>query len=196
MDSYEGAPDDPPSLHKYLYCQANPINHLDPSGHDLGSTMATMAINSIVGGLAISAISRGYDAAMQFRAGMDLGSIAEDAALGMGEDALINVATLGLGKISAIRRAGQAVKRAAGSVWNLGWGLRGKHIEGLVAKVLGKSELMIGKVRLSEVPGFPVIDDFTEGVARSVKSIDLTGKTYQDAAALTKTLSGYAHKLC
>lgn len=38
MDSYEGNSSDPASLHKYLYCKANPINGRDLSGHefDLG----------------------------------------------------------------------------------------------------------------------------------------------------------------
>ncbi len=33
-DSYEGSPETPASLHKYLYCRASPINGVDPSGHD------------------------------------------------------------------------------------------------------------------------------------------------------------------
>ena len=33
MDSFEGRNEDPLSLHKYLYCDANPINRIDPSGH-------------------------------------------------------------------------------------------------------------------------------------------------------------------
>jgi len=35
MDTYEGNQEDPPSLHKYLYCHGNPVNAIDPSGHDL-----------------------------------------------------------------------------------------------------------------------------------------------------------------
>jgi len=31
-DNYEGNNEDPLSLHKYLYCQANPVNRIDPSG--------------------------------------------------------------------------------------------------------------------------------------------------------------------
>jgi len=37
MDTYEGNSKDPLSLHKYLYCEANPIDHADQSGHDLDS---------------------------------------------------------------------------------------------------------------------------------------------------------------
>jgi RHS repeat-associated protein len=33
MDTYEGDQEDPLSLHKYLYCAANPVNMTDPSGH-------------------------------------------------------------------------------------------------------------------------------------------------------------------
>ena len=33
MDSYEGSIEDPLSLHRYLYCHANPVNGIDPSGY-------------------------------------------------------------------------------------------------------------------------------------------------------------------
>jgi RHS repeat-associated protein len=44
MDSYEGSQSDPLSLHKYLYCQANPVMMVDPSGHDgdMPSLMSTV----------------------------------------------------------------------------------------------------------------------------------------------------------
>lgn len=34
MDSYEGNSEDPLSLHKYLYANGDPINFVDPSGHN------------------------------------------------------------------------------------------------------------------------------------------------------------------
>lgn len=34
MDSYLGSVDDPVSLHKYLYANANPVNYIDPSGYN------------------------------------------------------------------------------------------------------------------------------------------------------------------
>jgi hypothetical protein len=34
MDTNEGSQEDPFSLHKYLYCEDEPIGHTDPSGHD------------------------------------------------------------------------------------------------------------------------------------------------------------------
>ena len=33
MDTYEGSPSDPLSLHKYLYCHSDPVNFTDPSGN-------------------------------------------------------------------------------------------------------------------------------------------------------------------
>ena len=45
MDSYEGNSEDPLSLHKYLYCHANPANGIDPSGHEnLISVMASITV--------------------------------------------------------------------------------------------------------------------------------------------------------
>jgi RHS repeat-associated protein len=63
MDTVEGHSEDPLSLHKYLYCGANPINGIDPSGHDgdFSSLMVSMAIG---GGLNAS-----YTAAMGYRSG-------------------------------------------------------------------------------------------------------------------------------
>jgi len=41
MDSFEGSQTDPSSLHKYLYCEANPVNGWDPSGHSLRTQLGT-----------------------------------------------------------------------------------------------------------------------------------------------------------
>jgi hypothetical protein len=40
MDTFEGDQENPQSLHKYLYCAANPVNRTDPSGHDPSFTVA------------------------------------------------------------------------------------------------------------------------------------------------------------
>lgn len=42
MDSYQGSLEDPVSLHKYLYANANPVMYTDPSGY---SSATEMAIN-------------------------------------------------------------------------------------------------------------------------------------------------------
>jgi RHS repeat-associated protein len=45
MDSYQGDKQDPPSLHKYLYCQADPVDNSDPSGRDIGEMLAVLDIS-------------------------------------------------------------------------------------------------------------------------------------------------------
>ena len=45
MDDFEGNPDDPLSLHKYLYAGANPANQRDPSGHE---SIAELDISSAI----------------------------------------------------------------------------------------------------------------------------------------------------
>ncbi|MCS7090334.1 MAG: RHS repeat-associated core domain-containing protein [Verrucomicrobiota bacterium] len=45
MDTFEGVHTDPLSLHKYLYCHADPVNNSDPLGHtDLIQTLKATAI--------------------------------------------------------------------------------------------------------------------------------------------------------
>ena len=41
MDSYEGSIDDPVSLHKYLYADANPVSNSDPSGYNTVAELET-----------------------------------------------------------------------------------------------------------------------------------------------------------
>ncbi|MBN9693310.1 MAG: hypothetical protein J0M24_23960 [Verrucomicrobia bacterium] len=44
MDTFEGSQSDPLSLHKYLYVHSNPVNGIDPSGHEF--TLANVSISS------------------------------------------------------------------------------------------------------------------------------------------------------
>ena len=43
MDTEEGDDDNPLSLHKYLYADANPVDNVDHSGNDVGDTLDAMA---------------------------------------------------------------------------------------------------------------------------------------------------------
>jgi hypothetical protein len=70
---------------------------------------------------------------------------------------------------------------AADSVWSQGWAARGLSIE----KKLG------GNLPAS----FPTIDRFENGVATSIKSVDLSASTYQSTSRLTSTLTGYVNKV-
>ncbi|MBN1126900.1 MAG: right-handed parallel beta-helix repeat-containing protein [Sedimentisphaerales bacterium] len=49
MDPYAGSMQDPQSLHKYLYCHANPVNGIDPSGKwGIFETVVVIAIVAIL----------------------------------------------------------------------------------------------------------------------------------------------------
>jgi RHS repeat-associated protein len=71
--------------------------------------------------------------------------------------------------------------KVAGSVWKLGNFTRGIAIETALGKNLAN--------------GFPVIDKFVNGTATSIKSIDLTAKTYQNTEKLASTLEKYVGKV-
>ncbi len=66
--------------------------------------------------------------------------------------------------------------------WKYGWAKRGRLIhEWLSDESLG--------------PNFPVIDNFSKGMATSIKSIDLNAATYQNSASLTYRINSYVDKL-
>lgn len=69
----------------------------------------------------------------------------------------------------------------AKSPWALAPSARGLTIEGMLGGNLPKA--------------FPVIDKFVDGVATSIKSIDLTVDTYSKGNNLLNTLNGYINKL-
>jgi len=58
MDSYEGDPQSPLSLHKYLYVGADPVNRQDRSGRDfdLGSTIGALAVQASLFVLSVPAL--------------------------------------------------------------------------------------------------------------------------------------------
>lgn len=54
MDTYEGDQQTPSSLHKYLYVSANPVNQVDPAGHDdadIGSFSVANAASQALEGI-------------------------------------------------------------------------------------------------------------------------------------------------
>lgn len=49
MDTWQGRMNEPATLHKYLYANADPVNHTDPTGKfSLGSVSAASNINAIL----------------------------------------------------------------------------------------------------------------------------------------------------
>ncbi len=69
----------------------------------------------------------------------------------------------------------------SGSVWLLPPSARGFQIEADLGGDLP--------------PGFPTIDKFDNGVATSIKSVDLAAPTYQNPSALLSRLRGYVNKV-
>src|SRR5580692_654284 len=63
------------------------------------------------------------------------------------------------------------------NAWQLGWAARGRYFEDQLGRTLH--------------PNFPTIDKFSDGIATSIKSVDLNAVTYQDAARLTSRLNKY-----
>ena len=51
MDTEEGDDLDPVSLHKYLYAEVNPIDHVDPSGNEIDEIAAAEAIGAVLDAL-------------------------------------------------------------------------------------------------------------------------------------------------
>jgi contact-dependent growth inhibition (CDI) system restriction endonuclease-like protein len=65
--------------------------------------------------------------------------------------------------------------------WKLGWAARGRYFEDQLGRTLH--------------PNFPTIDKIPDGIATSIKSIDLNAATYQDGARLTYRLNKYVDDL-
>jgi RHS repeat-associated protein len=54
MDDYQGKPNEPASLHKYLYANADPVNLVDPTGHAAGGLSSQTAAIGIAAILAVT----------------------------------------------------------------------------------------------------------------------------------------------
>jgi RHS repeat-associated protein len=86
MDTFEGDPESPASLHKYLYAGANPADRTDPSGNDfsVGDLAIASAIGATIGG--ISTIAANYalgrtQTALSIAQGVAVGAVLGPVAL-------------------------------------------------------------------------------------------------------------------
>ena len=69
---------------------------------------------------------------------------------------------------------GQSLAEADAAAWKLGWDPRGRYFEMRLGRTLHEN--------------FPVIDKIPDGIATSIKSIDLNAAAYQNATGLTRRL--------
>jgi len=75
MDTFEGNRQDPLSLHKYLYCHADPVNGVDPSGH-----LMTMTEIGVAGALSSALALNVYFVAQSVYHRVEVNSLRRDLA--------------------------------------------------------------------------------------------------------------------
>ncbi|MCL5264647.1 MAG: hypothetical protein M1343_05560 [Chloroflexi bacterium] len=155
------APLDPQLLNRYSYSRNNPETYYDPSGH-----FVWMIAGALIGGGVY--VATHWDQVQRGEV-----NYAEAGLYVLGGAAGGAIAEV------ALPAAGAAVaplfQRA--SVWAQPPLQRGIQIENQLGRNLPQN--------------FPVVDRFENGVVTSIKSIDLTAKSYQNVDTLTRTVKGY-----
>jgi RHS repeat-associated protein len=194
----------PQALNRYSYVNNNPLKYIDPSGHCWGFAsglrgtalygatcnnmdMALTIVQSPKTSLADKTLAAGYiyvegvyhGAAAVGAVALACSAVAPcatavESALGIGAAACADGNCTNEIELSA--KLGQ-------NVWKMNPFDRGWAIE----KAIGRSPQL--------VDNFPTIDRFENGVATSIKSIDLGAKTYQNIGALTSEVQGYVGKV-
>ncbi|MFZ0423214.1 MAG: hypothetical protein WAL80_10095 [Xanthobacteraceae bacterium] len=96
--------------------------------------------------------------------------------------AIPNFAAETLGARGELLETPAATNALSVDPWTLGWAKRGQYFDALFRDG-------------SLPPLFRTIDNFTDSIATSIKSIDLNAVTYQDAARLTYRLNKYVDDL-
>jgi hypothetical protein len=143
--------------------------------YDVGDTIGGNALNA--------ALSEALDPDINREARKDiLNSIAPYASSDPAE--IAQARNLAVGAILLF--SGQAPTavtiETASDAWKLGWAARGQYFDALLRDG-------------SLPPGFRTIDNFTNGIATSIKSIDLNAATYQDFTRLSNRINQYIDEL-
>jgi hypothetical protein len=145
---------------------------------DAGDQGSANALNSALTVLLKPGITK--DDRQKLLNSLDVFTRADPAAFASNRDWATGAALLsaGLPPVAAGETAAAVgAAEAASQAWKLGWAARGNYF----SEQLG-----------ANLPAaFPVIDRWVDGVATSIKSIDLTAATYQDATRLTYRLNSY-----
>ncbi|MFZ1265329.1 MAG: RHS repeat-associated core domain-containing protein, partial [Anaerolineae bacterium] len=200
-DTIVPSPQNPQNLNRYSYCGSNPLRFIDPSGHAgvdfWGGGGAGAGI-----GLVVALVQGAQQTMTQVQGAVyQYGPIAAETIRLYGNQTIAagdQLAQAAQNASQAGNTAGSSgldpndprfkqVTEQAGqttqSVWKLDPLKRGQEIE----KMLGRSPQL--------TQNFPVIDRFENGLATSIKSIDLGAKSYQNIGQLTGTVKGYVSAL-
>ncbi len=118
-DSFAGFMDDPMSQHNYLYANANPVNFIDPTGHDTMGDLS--AVFSIIGTLAASTgvgAGAGYltGAALNGASGEDLLNLTDQWVAGFANTVSFGAST----KVRSWLYGEVAEQNHSGFMWNMG----------------------------------------------------------------------------
>ena len=148
--------------------------------YDVGDQGSAAALNSALTVLLRSAITK-EDRQRILDHRLDVFTRADPGAYAQTRDWATGAALLA-GGVPPVAAGEAAAAEQATEAWTYGWARRGQYFDQLLRDG-------------SLPPLFRTIDNFTDGIATSLKSIDLNAATYQDAARLTYRLNKYIDDL-
>jgi RHS repeat-associated protein len=84
LDTFEGHTDDPLTLNRYVYAQSDPVNLVDPSGHEgeLSESLMSLAIGTSLRSISIGAVVGGVIGEVGYFAGTPMSDWSSLGALG------------------------------------------------------------------------------------------------------------------
>jgi hypothetical protein len=148
--------------------------------YDVGDQGSAAALNSVLTVLLRPGITK-EDRQRILDRQLDVFTRADPGAYAQTRDWATGAALLA-GGVPPIAVGEAAAAEQASEAWTYGWARRGQYFDQLL--------------RDGSLPAlFRTIDNFTDGIATSIKSIDLNAATYQDAARLTYRLNHYVDDL-
>jgi len=188
-------------LDRYIYAGNNPIKYTDQSGHCWGIAsglrglpiynitcqnldMALSIVNNPDASFEEKVLAGGYIALeVTAHTGLVVGTTGLVCAATVPGCAKAVETVLGIGTAACADGNCTNEIEVAQNVWKMNPFDRGVAIE----NIIGRSPQL--------AQNFPVIDRFQNGIATSIKSIDLIAKSYQNITTLTQTVQGYINNL-
>jgi RHS repeat-associated protein len=195
-------PSDPQSWNAYSYVRNNPLSLTDPTGFDYSictndgnrGQQCSYIANDQAAEAALANPGSGLSASngniystdengnqVQIGTYQHFLGPGDMASEGLREDYGFELGAMGLGRGIAGLFEGAAASAARSTVWSLASTVRGGVVEEMLGANLPRT--------------FPVIDVFENGIATSIKSVDLSAASYQAPDVLASKLTSYVDKL-